>query len=141
MKRLSQLRIFLVYARSDEEAVHRLYNHMVKDGATVWLDKENILPGQDWQHEIRKAILSSDIVLVCLSNQFNKQGGYRHEELKIALEKANSFSEGEVFIVPARLEHCDTPESLRRWQRVDLFEAEGYKKLRAVLKKYVSLAW
>ena len=141
MKHLSQLRIFLVYARSDEEIVHRLYNRLVKDRASVWLDKANILPGQDWQHEIRKAILSSDIVIVCLSNQFNRQGGYRHEELKLALEKANSLSEGEVFIVPVRLESCDTPETLRRWQRVDLFEADGYKKLLTVLQKYVVLVW
>jgi len=85
---------------------------------------------------IRKAILSSDIVIVCLSNPFNKQGGYRHEELKIALEKANSLSEDGVLIVPARLERCDTPEPLRRWQRVDLFEAHGYKKLLNALRKH-----
>ena len=54
--------------------------------------------------------------------------------LRIALEKANSFPDGEIFIIPARLEMCDTPEPLRRWQRVDLFEADGYKKLLSTLK-------
>jgi hypothetical protein len=124
-----QLRIFLLHARRDEEAVCCLYQNLVKNGADVWLDREKLLPGQDWQYEIRKAIHSSDIVIACLSKQFNKQGGYRHEELRIALEKANSLPEGEIFIIPARLELCDMPESLRRWQRVDLFEAEGYKQL------------
>ncbi|MGZ9221863.1 MAG: toll/interleukin-1 receptor domain-containing protein [Anaerolineales bacterium] len=140
MKLSKQLRVFLLYARSDEEGVRRLYNYLVKAGANVWLDQEKILPGQDWEYEIHKAIHNSDIVVVCLSKQFNNQGGYRHEELRIALEKANSISEGKIFIIPARLEKCDLPEPLRRWQRVDLFEENGYRKLLNVLKKQVASA-
>ena len=140
MKLLKQLQIFLLYARSDEEVVRRLYHRLVKNGANAWLDREKILPGQGWEDEIRKAIHNSNIVLVCLSKKFNKQGGYRHEELRIALEKANSIPEGEVFIIPARLEKCDMPEPLRRWQRVDLFEADGYRKLMSALRKHIALA-
>ena len=138
MKLSRQLRVFLLYARGDQDHVHRLYHHIAKAGAKAWLDVEKIFPGQDWQYEIHKAIHRSDIVIVCLSRGFIKQGGYRHEELRIALDKANSFPGGEVFILPARLEKCDTPEPLRRWQRVDLFEADGYKKLLSTLKGYVA---
>lgn len=102
------------------------------------MDVESILPGQDWEFEIHKAIHSSDIVVVCLSKGFNKQGGYRHEELKIALKKANFLPDGEIFIIPARLEMCDTPEPLRRCQRVDLFEPGGYKKLVGALERYLA---
>jgi len=132
-----QLQIFLLYARADKEAVQRLYRRIAREGANVWLDQQKILPGQDWQSEIRKAILCSDIVVVCLSRQFNKQGGYRHEELKIALRKAGSFPDGGISIIPARLEKCDTPEPLRRWQRVDLFEANGYKKLIGAFRRSI----
>ena len=124
-----QLRIFLLHARSDEEAVRRLYRRLTNDGADVWLDRERLLPGQDWAYEIHKAIRGSDMVIACLSRQFNKQGGFRHEEVKIALEQANAKGEGEIFLIPARLEPCDLPESLSRWQCVDLFEADGYKRL------------
>jgi len=130
-----QLQVFLLYSRGDRQAVRRLYDRMVKAGAKAWLDEKNILPGQDWQAEIRKAIYNSDIVIVCLSRQFNKQGGYRHEELKIALEKANSLPGDQIFIVPVRLEECDMPEPLCRWQRIDLFTADGYKKLLNVLQR------
>lgn len=139
MKLSRQLRVFLLYARCDQEAVRRLYDRIGKDGAKVWMDVESILPGQDWEIEIRKAIYRSDFVIVCLSKGFNKQGGYRHEELKIALKKANSLPEGEIFIIPTRLEMCDTPESLRRWQRVDLFEVDGYKKLLSALRERIVL--
>lgn len=102
----------------------------------AWIDAERLQPGQDWQHEIRKAILKSDMVIVCLSRGFNKQQGYRHEELKIALEKAK-WLEDEVFIIPIRLEKCAMPESLRHLYRVDLFEAGGYKKLIRALQERV----
>jgi len=128
-----------MYARSNKEAVHRLYDRLGKDGAKAWLDEEKILPGQDWQYEIRKAIYSSDVIIVCLSRRFNRQGGYRHEELRIALEKANSAPDGEILIIPARLEMCNLPQPLRRWQRVDLFEADGYKNLMSALKEHTVL--
>jgi len=127
-KSIQQINIFLVHAHSDKEIVHKLYAHLIKDGVNAWLDAEKLQPGQDWQHEIRRAILKSDLVIVCLSRSFNQQQGYRHEELKIALEKAKWIVD-EVFIIPVRLEKCDMPESLCHLHRVDLFETGGYKKL------------
>ena len=130
--------VFLCYSHTDRDTVHTLYSRLKKDGVDVWLDSEKLLPGQDWEHEIRAAILRSQAVIVCLSKCFNKQMGYRHEELKIALEKAALFPDGEIFIIPARLEDCDTPDSLRHLHRVDLFEANGYKKLMQALRKRIT---
>src|SRR5574338_107973 len=108
-----QLRIFLLHARRDAGAVRRLYRRLVREGANVWLDQEKLLPGQDWVYVIHKALHGSDMVIVCLSRRFNQEGGYRHEELRIALEKANAIDAEQIFIVPVRLEPCDMPESLR----------------------------
>jgi hypothetical protein len=124
-----QINIFLIHTHHDRQAVHDLYARLGKDGIKPWLDVKKLLPGQDWRHEIRRAILMSDIVVICLSRSFLRHQGYCQEEMKIALEKANLLPDGETFIVPARLEKCDTPELLRRWHRVDLFEADGYKRL------------
>jgi len=136
MKRSTQgTNIFLIHAHSDREIVNRLYRRMVRDGLNVWLDAERLQPGQDWQSEIRNAILRCDVVIVCLTKNFDKQQGYRHEELKLALEKANLLPSDEVFIVPARLEECEMPESLRHLHRVDLFKLGGYKKLIKALKE------
>jgi hypothetical protein len=134
MKRSTQQEhVFLIHAHHDKEAVFKLYQRMTRDGIDAWLDSENLQPGQDWQHEIRRAILTSAIVLVCLSNKFNEQQGYRHEELKLAIEKARLMDE-RVFIIPVRLERCDMPECLQHLHRVDLFEPQGYKKLIGALQ-------
>jgi hypothetical protein len=123
-----QVNVFLIHAHHDKEVVFKLYQRMIKDGIHAWLDSESLQPGQDWQHEIRKAILKSDVVVVCLSQKFNEQQGYRHEELKIALDKARMLDDT-IFIIPLRLEACDMPECLQHLHRVDLFEATGYRKL------------
>lgn len=126
--------VFLIHAHSDREAVHKLYARLIKDGIRAWLDVENLQPGQDWQQEIRKAIIKSDVVIVCLSRGFDAQQGYRHEELKLALEKASLIVDN-IFIIPARLEKCDMPDSLRHLHRVDLFTTGGYKKLINALRE------
>ena len=136
MKRSTeQTNIFLIHAHCDRETVHRLYQRLVRDRLNVWLDAERLQPGQDWQQKIRNALLKCDVVIVCLTRNFDKQHGYRHEELKLALEKANFLPSDEIFIIPVRLEKCDMPESLSHLHRVDLFKAGGYKKLVNALRK------
>ena len=130
------LKVFLCYAHSDKAEVYKLYHRVAKEfGIETWFDAEKLLPGQDWEHAIRKAILESDVIVICLSRQFNKLGGYRHKELKIALEKANLLPSQEIFIIPVRLEKCALPGRLRRWQCVDLFEDDGYQKLLQALRE------
>lgn len=127
------LKVFLCHADVDHKPVRALYDRLVNDGVDAWLDKENILPGQAWDYEIRKAVRESDAILVCLSKQFN-QAGYRQKEVRLALDVAMEKPEGAIFIIPARLEECETLESLRPWNWVNLFEADGYDKLLRALK-------
>ena len=133
-KRTKHAHVFLIHAHGDRSAVRKLHQRLRRDSIDAWRDVANLQPGQDWQSEIRAAILTSDAVIVCLSRAFNKQRGYRHEELKLALEKASLLVD-EVFIIPARLEDCDMPESLRHLHRVDLFVQGGYGKLVRALQE------
>ena len=127
------LKVFLCHAHADRDAVRALYARLTKDGVDAWLDKEKLLPGQDWELEIRKAVREADVVVVCLSKQFN-QAGFRQKEVRLALDTAMEQPEGEIFIIPARLEECDTLESLRKWHWVDLFEDDGYEQLIRALR-------
>jgi formylglycine-generating enzyme required for sulfatase activity len=127
------LNVFLCHAHSDAKAVHTLYDRLIGDGVDAWLDKEKLIGGQDWEYEIRKSVRESDVVVVCLSQQFS-QKGFRQYEVRIALEEANLQPEGEIFIIPLRLEECNVPQSLRRWHWVDLFESDGYERLMRALQ-------
>ena len=128
------LKVFLCHAHSDKDTVKALYDRLTQDGVDAWLDKEKLLPGQDWEFEIRKAVHEADVVVVCLSKQFN-QAGFRQKEVRLALDTAMEKPAGEIFIIPARLEECDTLETLTKWHWVDMFGEEGYAKLVSALKK------
>jgi TIR domain/FHA domain len=122
------LKVFLCHAHADRDPVRALYTRLTNDGVDAWFDKEKLLPGQDWELEIKKAVRKADVVVVCLSMQFN-QRGFRQKEVRLALDTAMEKPEGEIFIIPARLEECDTLESLKKWHEVNLFKKDGYEKL------------
>jgi len=128
------LKVFLCYAHVDAVSVYSLYEDLIREGVDVWLDKAKLVGGDEWENEIRKAVHDSDVVIVCLSRQFN-QRGFRQKEVRIALEDAQFLPRGEIFIIPARLEECDVMEDLQKWQWVDIFEKDGKKKLIEGLQK------
>jgi len=51
------LKVFLCHA--DRDPVRDLYTRLTQDGVDAWLDKEKLLPGQDWELEIRKVVRES----------------------------------------------------------------------------------
>jgi hypothetical protein len=132
------LRVFLCHASSDKPAVRSLYNRLCYDAFDPWLDEENLLPGEEWEKEIPKAVRNSDIVLVCLSHNSINKSGYLQKEIKFALDVADEQLEGTIFLIPVKLEECDIPDRLRRWQWVDLFKENGYVRLRRALKARAS---
>ena len=81
------LKVFLCHAHiiplwdADRDAVRKLYTRLANDGVDAWLDKEKLLPGQDWELEIKKAVREADVVVVCLSKQFNQAGFHQQKEV------------------------------------------------------------
>ena len=71
-----RLRVFLCHSSGDKPAVRDLYRKLRDDGFDPWLDKEKLLPGQNWRLEIPKAIRTSDVVIVCLSRSSVTKEGY-----------------------------------------------------------------
>jgi len=123
------LRVFLCHSSSDKPDVRELYRRLRDDNFEPWLDEESLLPGQDWDHEIRKAIRACDVVLVCLSKNSISKVGYIQKEIRNVLDVADEQPDGTVFLIPVRLKPCEVPDRMRRWHWVDLFEETGYDRL------------
>jgi hypothetical protein len=121
--------VFLCHSSGDKEAVRSLYRRLSEDGIKCWFDEEDLLPGQNWKYEIRRAIKRSKFVLACLSTASISKTGYVQKELKYALDVADEQPEGGVYLIPVRLEECDVPDRLTDFQWVDLFEDRGYEQL------------
>jgi hypothetical protein len=126
---MKKLKIFLCHASDDKAEVRDLYNLLVKQGTDPWLDAEKLLPGQDWNLEINKALDDADVILLCLSKKSVSKEGYVQKEMRIALDHALEMPEGRIFLIPARLEECELPYKIKNYQWVDLFSADGMDRL------------
>ncbi len=133
MAETKKLQVFLCHASADKPKVSELYRYLRRRGIAPWLDAEDLLPGQDWQIEIPKALLASDVIVVCLTQNSVTKEGYVQKEIGFALDKAQE-KPGAIFIIPAKLEACDVPDRLSRYHWVDLHLDGGYARLMRSLK-------
>lgn len=124
-----KLRVFLCHASQDKPVVRDLYQRILAEGwIDPWLDEEKLLPGQDWDLEIEKAVEAADVVIVCLSNRSVTKEGYIQRELRFAIDIALQKPEGTIFIIPLKLEDCEPPRKLRTWQYVEYFPSDKREK-------------
>jgi hypothetical protein len=120
--RTDAVQVFVAYAFEDEEKARRLYSDLKGHGFTPWLDKENLMPGQNWPRAIERAIDSSDFFIACLSRRSLIKRGHFQSELRCALELTTHLPLDDIFVLPVRLDDCEVPRSLGRGtQIVDLF--------------------
>ncbi len=134
-----KLRVFLCHASQDKPAVRELYKKLyAEDWIQPWLDEEELLPGQDWNLEIEKAVEASDAVIVCVSHVSVAKEGYVQKELRQVLEIALNKLDGAIFVIPVRLDECELPRSIRDRQGLDFFPEDrrdsAMRKLLASLK-------
>lgn len=134
-KQKMPLKVFLCHSSKDKIFVRQLYKRLLNDGIDPWLDEERLLPGQEWRKEIIKAVRACDMVVVCLSPTSISKDGFVQKEIRDALDIADEKPDGKVYIIPAKLEECEVPERLLRWQWVNLFEERGYEKLLNTLRQ------
>ena len=134
-----KLRVFLCHASQDKPVVRDLYQRLKSETwIDPWLDEDKLLPGQDWNLEIEKAVESSDAVIVCVSNTSVAKEGYIQKELRQVLNIALEKLEGAIFVLPVKLDDCPLPRQLKDKQALNYFPASqqdaAYDKLKASLK-------
>jgi hypothetical protein len=126
--------VFLCHSSGDKPMVRALYERLTQDGFTSWLDEKNLLGGQRWETEIQNAIRRSAVVLICLSRASITKTGFVQKEIKIALDALDEHPEGQVYVIPIRLEACDIPDRLRALHCLDCFDDAGYVLLQRSIR-------
>ncbi len=132
----TQPQVFVAYVEEDLALARRLRDGIAAAGCATWLDKDKLLPGQDWPRAIRRAVELSDAFVACFSRRSITKRGQFHNELRWALECARLRPLEATFLVPVRFEPCKVPPAIaEQLQYVDLFpdwEAGVKKVVRAV---------
>ena len=131
---MKEPQIFFCCASEDEEIVGDIYDRLKIEGFHPWLDGKDILPGQDWDWETRKALQVADLILVFFSKTSVFNRGYVQRKFKLALESRENIPEGQIFIIPIRLNDCELPEQFHRFKHCDLFEDNGFEKVLQSIK-------
>lgn len=132
MQHKQPLKIFIVYAREDAEALKELRVQFIpvarSERLEVWYDGE-IMPGQHWDKEIKAHLQSADIILLFISKYFFASDYIQTTELKEALERHEA---GKSVVVPVVVRPCV-------WQ--DDFEVSKFQALPTGGQPIFSSAW
>ncbi len=122
-----KLLVFISHASEDNAAARRLTKRLQGDGFDPWLDLDRILPGQDWNLEIEKALRASGAILLCFSEVSVAKEGYIQREYKRAMRILEEKPEGTIFVIPVRLDDCMMPNFISELQWVNF--PDDYERL------------
>jgi hypothetical protein len=126
--------IFLCYARENEQPVAALYDSLSDAGFKPWMDIRDLLPGEAWEARVEGAIRECDFFVACLSHSATSKRGFVQRELNKALDIWREKLVDDIYLIPARLEDCSVPESLSRFQWVDMFKQDGFHRLKDAIR-------
>lgn len=112
--------VFLSYATEDEKKASSVYDALIKRGHHPWMDKRDLIAGQDWEAEIRKAIRKSESFVALMSNRSVNKRGFVQKEIRFALDVLDEIPPGQIYFIPVRLEPCEVPDAIRNLHWTDL---------------------
>ena len=136
-RRRRSIRAFISYAREDVRIALRLNQDLRMHGIATWIDHENLLPGDDWESQIKRALWESSHVIVLLSEFSVNKRGFFQQEIRIALEVLGQMPPGLIYILPVRLDSSEPAhDQLARLQWVNLYDSyeEGLAKIARRIK-------
>ncbi|GCA72415.1 serine/threonine-protein kinase pkn1 [Microcystis aeruginosa NIES-2519] len=133
----SEIQIFLAHASEDKPAVLALHERLKQAGYKPWLDKKDLIPGQNWRSVIPKAIADSQLFIACLSQRSISKQGFVQREFKMALNQYADRPPNSIYLIPLRLDECDIPDlrqeeyglNLRDLHWLDYWEEDGFEQL------------
>ena len=116
------LKTFIIYAREDAAFKNELLRQLAPFAQMGLLEKwddSNILPGEEWEKSIEKALEASQIVLMLVSADSLFSNFIQRRELKKALEQKR---EGSTRVIPILVRDClyDMAEGISDLQMLPL---------------------
>jgi hypothetical protein len=98
--------VFISYSRRDSETIESIVSQLEAEGIDVWLDREDIKPGQQWRKQIVEAIDTAEAFVLNLSPDSGASDNVL-KELNLAEEAL------EPFILPVMLKDMKIPDTMR----------------------------
>ncbi|MCP4109821.1 MAG: toll/interleukin-1 receptor domain-containing protein [Desulfobacteraceae bacterium] len=114
-------------------------NLLKQNNYNPWIDKEDLIPGHDWELEIDKAIKECNFFIACLSSNSVTKEGYFQRELKRGLDFFDRKPEGSIYLIPVRLDDCIIPHRFQKLHWCDFFSEKYDEKLLRAINTGINL--
>ncbi|MGY6275482.1 toll/interleukin-1 receptor domain-containing protein [Methylomonas sp. MgM2] len=106
--------VFISYASEDLQAALRLHQDLEAADFVTWLDKQGLEPGDHWDRKIQRHINNCALFVALISkNTEQRREGYFRKEWRWAAKRAESFAEGEAFILPVIIDDLRISDDLK----------------------------
>jgi hypothetical protein len=137
--RLRGPKIFICHAHQDSVVATEIYERLEKLGYDPWLDKMNLIAGQKWDYEIKKAVKEADFFVILLSKNSVSKKGYIQKEFKLAIESLDDIPEGQIYLIPIKIDNCLVPSQFSAFHWVDLHGTEAFKQVQKAIQFQTTL--
>lgn len=124
--------VFVSYASADSATAKVIVEGLRSQDLNVWLDADELRPGDHWAESIRTAISASAYFLLLLSKN-SVQSFWMINEVEAVLKELQSR---DVTFLPVLLEDCDILPSLATYQYFDMRSGvkENLERLSEILR-------
>src|SRR5687767_7155997 len=105
-----KVKIFISYAHDEYPSMQTLKNSLQNAGnGKIEIETdEQIVPGQEWDKQIRNSLDHSHIILFMVSRKFILSRYIKEVELRNAIER---YDRGDVVLIPVMLEKLEETDS------------------------------
>lgn len=124
-------RIFISYAKEDFVYADKLYDFLSHNGFEPWMDKKNILVGQNWDMVIQQELRKADFIILMLSNISVSKRGYIQKEFSQALLYCDEKLDSDIYIIPILINSCEVPTKLSKFQWLEYSSEDSFEKILA----------
>lgn len=125
LKTMIKIKVFISYSSKDGWFADKLENALNRKGIGVWIDKKEIVVGDDLIEKIREGVNTSQYICAVISNNSINSRWVR-EELNLGMNQ--QIESGEVKVLPLILESgLEMPSFLKGKSHID-FSKEDFDK-------------
>ncbi len=119
-------KIFLSHNSEDKHIVKKLANELQNQGADIWIDELEILPGEKLIERIGNGINDSALLIAFISSR-SIISNWVKKELSLALTKEINI--GKLFVIPVLIDDAEIPFYIQDVKYADLRDQSNIKKV------------
>ncbi|MCP4112140.1 MAG: toll/interleukin-1 receptor domain-containing protein [Desulfobacteraceae bacterium] len=129
------VKVFISCAEDDILTANKIYADLQKQDIVPWVAHKDVNVGEKTEFAVRRAIKDSDYFLAMLSASSVNERGMFQKELKQAFNILAEFPQDDIFIVPVRLDDCNTNnEALSELHIIDMHKTPWKSGLEKIMK-------